>query len=134
MAREARTLEEEQGINVLYLALGFLHWFEDESSSVDRQAPLILVPAILFPQRPHLAIRTDVSQGDDILTKRTAEAAALRMISASSCRRSQRTMNGRPRAILGEGRSSRQRADSRWSVEKRMACSWASSPSPSCRW
>jgi len=67
MAREARTLEEEQGINVLYLALGFLHWFEDESSSVDRQAPLILVPAIL--SRNDLTSQYELTfRGDDILT------------------------------------------------------------------
>jgi very-short-patch-repair endonuclease len=47
MAREAKTLEEEQGVNALYLAIGFLRWFEDEKSQVPRQAPLILVPVDL---------------------------------------------------------------------------------------
>ncbi len=47
LAREARTIEEEQGINALYLALGFLSWFEDERSEVARQAPLVLVPVTL---------------------------------------------------------------------------------------
>lgn len=44
LAREARTLEEEQGINALYLALGFLRWYEDEKSEIVREAPLVLVP------------------------------------------------------------------------------------------
>jgi very-short-patch-repair endonuclease len=44
---EARTLMEEQGINALYVALGMLHWFEDESSQSDRRAPLVLVPVDL---------------------------------------------------------------------------------------
>ena len=47
LARDARTAEEEQGINILFLALGFLAWFEDEKSEVRRQAPLILVPVEL---------------------------------------------------------------------------------------
>ena len=47
IARESRTAEEEQGINVLYLALGFLTWFEDRNSDVVRQAPLILAPVEL---------------------------------------------------------------------------------------
>ncbi len=45
--REAKALEDEQGINILYLAIGFLRWFEDERSEVIREAPLILVPVSL---------------------------------------------------------------------------------------
>jgi hypothetical protein len=47
LAREARTLEEEQGINALYLAFGFLRWYEDEKSEIVREAPLVLVPVSL---------------------------------------------------------------------------------------
>jgi len=47
LAREAKTLEEEQGINALYLAIGFLHWLEDETSEIVRDAPLILLPVAL---------------------------------------------------------------------------------------
>jgi len=47
IAREAQTAEEEQGVNILYLALGFLTWFEDKSSSVPREAPLLLLPVQL---------------------------------------------------------------------------------------
>ena len=47
LASEARTAEEEQGINILYLSLGFLTWFEDKSSAVKREAPLILLPVEL---------------------------------------------------------------------------------------
>lgn len=39
-----RTYIEEQGVNVLFLALGMLNWYEDSSSTQRRQAPLILVP------------------------------------------------------------------------------------------
>ncbi|MGJ7916195.1 DUF3320 domain-containing protein [Massilia sp. LXY-6] len=47
IAREAQTAEEESGINILYLALGFLTWFEDKISAVQREAPLILLPVQL---------------------------------------------------------------------------------------
>ncbi|MXW53789.1 MAG: DUF3320 domain-containing protein [Gammaproteobacteria bacterium] len=45
--REAKSIEEEQGISVLFLALGFLCYFESESSEVERCAPLILLPVEL---------------------------------------------------------------------------------------
>jgi hypothetical protein len=45
--RDAKTLEEEQGVNILYLALGFLRWYEDEKSEILREAPLVLVPVTL---------------------------------------------------------------------------------------
>jgi hypothetical protein len=44
---EGQTLEEEQGINVLYLALGFLEWREARQSDLPRYAPLVLVPVEL---------------------------------------------------------------------------------------
>lgn len=45
--REAKTIEEEQGASVLFLAMGFLKYFESDSSSVERYAPLLLVPVNL---------------------------------------------------------------------------------------
>ena len=44
---DAKTSEEEQGVNILFLAMGFLSWFEDETSDVKREAPLILLPVEL---------------------------------------------------------------------------------------
>src|ERR1700744_1964198 len=44
---DARTLEEEQGVNILYLSLGLLKWFEDDKSDVERYAPLVLLPVRL---------------------------------------------------------------------------------------
>jgi very-short-patch-repair endonuclease len=44
---DARTLEEEQGVNVLYLAFGLLRWFEADTSEVTRHAPLVLFPVRL---------------------------------------------------------------------------------------
>ena len=45
--RDAKIAEEEQGINILFLAIGFLRWFEDDKSEVLREAPLVLVPVSL---------------------------------------------------------------------------------------
>lgn len=44
---DARTLQEEQGINVLYLAIGYLKWRAPGAAKVDRYAPLVLVPVLL---------------------------------------------------------------------------------------
>lgn len=47
LSLDARSLEEEQGVSVLYLALGFLHWYEDDRSDIERFAPLLLLPVNL---------------------------------------------------------------------------------------
>jgi hypothetical protein len=44
MHNGAKTFIEEQGVNILYLALGFLHWYEDDNSDKKRIAPLLLIP------------------------------------------------------------------------------------------
>ncbi|MBD0864701.1 MAG: DUF4011 domain-containing protein [Rhodobacteraceae bacterium] len=65
--RDARTAEEEQGVNTLYLALGFLTWFEDRNSSVVREAPLILLPVELV--RNQRTSTYDIKcREDDIVT------------------------------------------------------------------
>jgi superfamily I DNA and/or RNA helicase len=43
----ARTSIEEQGVNLLYLGLGTLRWYESESSEKERIAPLLMVPVEL---------------------------------------------------------------------------------------
>jgi len=52
---EAHNLLQEQGIEVLYLALGFLKWYEDGRSQNARYAPLLLLPVEL--------IRTSAREG-----------------------------------------------------------------------
>jgi len=44
---DAKTAEEEQGVNILYLAAGFLKWYESPASDRERFAPLILIPVEL---------------------------------------------------------------------------------------
>ncbi len=41
---DSKTYIEEQGANILYLALGFLYWFESDNVSEARRAPLVLIP------------------------------------------------------------------------------------------
>lgn len=44
---DARTLEEEQGVNILYLGLGTLKWIDPNNAQNIRYAPLVLVPVLL---------------------------------------------------------------------------------------
>lgn len=44
LIRSSKNSLEENGINTLYLALGFLKWFETEKSKRERYAPLIMIP------------------------------------------------------------------------------------------
>jgi Protein of unknown function (DUF4011)/Protein of unknown function (DUF3320) len=44
---DSRTLEEEQGVNVLYLAMGLLRWYDTDTSEIARHAPLLLLPVNL---------------------------------------------------------------------------------------
>ena len=44
---DARTLEEEQGVNILFLALGMLKWIDPSNVNNVRFAPLVLVPVSL---------------------------------------------------------------------------------------
>lgn len=42
--RQARISLEENGTNTLYLALGFLKWYESDISEKERYAPIVLIP------------------------------------------------------------------------------------------
>lgn len=44
---DARTLEDEQGVNILYLALGTLRWVDPHNKDMIRHAPLLLIPVAL---------------------------------------------------------------------------------------
>ncbi len=44
---DAQTLEQEQGVNILYLALGLLRWYDADASDTPRHAPLVLLPVRL---------------------------------------------------------------------------------------
>jgi very-short-patch-repair endonuclease/DNA polymerase III delta prime subunit len=66
---DARTYLEEQGVNILYLALGFLHWYEASSAKEARRAPLLLIPVSLArsnAQERFQLIYTSEDIGDNI--------------------------------------------------------------------
>ncbi|NMW21396.1 MAG: DUF4011 domain-containing protein, partial [Chlorobiaceae bacterium] len=44
---DARSYIEEQGVNILFLVLGFLQWYEADASQEPRRAPLLLIPVEL---------------------------------------------------------------------------------------
>lgn len=44
LIRKAKNSMEENGTNTLYLALGFLKWFENKKSVKERYAPIIMIP------------------------------------------------------------------------------------------
>lgn len=63
----ARTYQEEQGVNVLFISLGFLKWYEESKPGTERYAPLLLIPVDL--ERPSAAARFRVRwSGEDIAT------------------------------------------------------------------
>lgn len=66
LAHDARTAEEEQGLNILYLAMGFLRWKEAASSETWREAPLILLPVRLL--RNESSSTYDIVARDDDIT------------------------------------------------------------------
>jgi hypothetical protein len=45
--RKADGIIKETGINNLYLAIGYLHWFESDNSEKERNSPLLLIPITL---------------------------------------------------------------------------------------
>ena len=65
--RDAKTAEEEQGINILFLAIGFLRWYEDDRSEVRREAPLVLVPVNLIRDQRRSVFQLK-GRDDDITT------------------------------------------------------------------
>jgi len=65
--QQARSVFDEQGYNVLYLALGFLEWRESHDSKEIRKAPLILIPITLIRKKVGDSFKLSWS-GEDILT------------------------------------------------------------------
>jgi len=47
IAQESKTVVDEQGYTVLFLALGFLEWYDSPSAEKPSRAPLILIPVEL---------------------------------------------------------------------------------------
>lgn len=76
LASDAKSAEEEQGFNVLFLALGCLKWRESPNSSVWREAPLVLLPVELL--RNARSGTFDIRARDDDMTTNLALRERLR--------------------------------------------------------
>jgi hypothetical protein len=70
--RDAKTAEEECGVKILFLALGFLRWYEDEKSDLPRDAPLILLPVSLARDAKRSTFDLKLRE-DDIVTNQALQ-------------------------------------------------------------
>ena len=68
--KKAREFIEETGVNVAYMAFGFIHWKESDSSSYVFRAPVLLVP-IQLEQPSAVEPYYIRSSGDDIIVNPT---------------------------------------------------------------
>src|SRR5262249_8415053 len=73
---DALTFEQEQGVSVLYLAIGFLVWYESPSSDKARYAPLLLIPVEL--ERQTAASRFHLKYREEDITTNLSLQAKLR--------------------------------------------------------
>ncbi len=76
LARDQVTIEQEQGINVLFLAVGFLRWFDPREPEAQREAPLLLLPVDLVRESGRSAFRLRLR--DDDLSENIALQEMLR--------------------------------------------------------
>ena len=74
--RSARTYIEERGVNVLYLALGMLHWRDADDPKRELKAPLLLVPVKL--QRAAVRERYKLSYTGDHIEENLSLAFKLK--------------------------------------------------------
>ena len=63
---------EERGVGVLFLAFGFLHWFESENSDYEIVSPIILVPVDL-ERKTVLEPYSVVPRDDDVVVNPTIQ-------------------------------------------------------------
>ncbi|MGH6839398.1 MAG: DUF4011 domain-containing protein [Methylocella sp.] len=64
---------DERGVNILFLALGFLRWYEDEKSDVPRAAPLILLPVYLARDGTRAAFGLKLREADIVTNQALQE-------------------------------------------------------------
>ncbi|GIW86817.1 MAG: hypothetical protein KatS3mg108_1141 [Isosphaeraceae bacterium] len=70
---EARTRIEDQGFNSLFLAMGFLKWFESPNSDQARYAPLLLLPVELHRRSANARFRLKLLE-EEITTNLSLQA------------------------------------------------------------
>ncbi len=52
IGKKARSAMEETGVNIAYLAFGFIHWRENENSPTTMRAPILLAPVSIENESP----------------------------------------------------------------------------------
>ena len=114
--RDAKTAEEEQGINILFLAIGFLRWYEDDHSEVLREAPLVLLPVSLNRDRRRSTF--ELRSRDEDITENQAILERLRTDFAITLPDLPEWDDWRPSDYFAEV-SETISAKSRWSVDPR---------------
>lgn len=67
---KSKTFLEEQGVSVLYLCFGYLHWNESSNSNIFYNAPLVLVPVTLTKSSITSPFELSIND-DDILLNPT---------------------------------------------------------------
>ena len=65
LRRKDREWEEEQGLNVLFLVLGFLHWVDTDGERV--RSPLVLIPCDLERASPGVPFRLRREDDDPVV-------------------------------------------------------------------
>lgn len=107
---DARTLEDEQGVNILFVGMGLLRWYDAESSDVARHAPLILLPVQLErtsagerfklkgrgePASPNLSLQAKLKAEFSLIIEDFADEDDLDV--AAYCAKVAATVSGMPR-------------------------------------
>ena len=73
---DARSSQQEQGVNTLYLAVGFLRWYDPADRDKPRDAPLLLIPCVL--ERENARTRFSLRCEDPELSTNLSLQAKLR--------------------------------------------------------
>lgn len=58
---------EETGVNIAYIALGFVHWTEKENSQIEYRAPLVLIPISINNESPIKPFVINVNDDDKVI-------------------------------------------------------------------
>lgn len=67
LRQKGRVAREEHGTNILYVALGFLEWYEFPSDSDSVQSPLLLVPITLEQNKKRHNYQLQADSGEIVL-------------------------------------------------------------------
>ncbi len=70
ISKKGQSAMEETGVNILYLAFGFIHWTESETIPYEMQAPVLLAPAFIEQESALDPFRIRISD-DEIIVNPT---------------------------------------------------------------